>query len=190
MFRPLKTMFILPLKGWLQDSHLCKICLQPEASKSDLTQRLEYNSGNYSFSLSAGIPGLVLRCLLSPLSCPLSPQLVQVASWFWFLWRFLPVKREFLLSTVASCMLRMGDWIREKFQCNLLVPLARLLLNVWNGIIWNSINCTWLGYDCITMNWILIGLNWIVSLKCPEMTCVVMWHYWNKIEYNYSLCIR
>jgi len=34
------------------------------------------------------------------------------------------------------------------------------------------------------MNWILIGLNWTVSLKCFEMTLVVMWHYINKIELN------
>ena len=32
-----------------------------------------------------------------------------------------------------------------------------------------------LDYDCVTMNWILIGLNWIVSLKCLEMTFVVIW---------------
>jgi len=31
-----------------------------------------------SFSFSVGIPGLVLLCLLSPLSCPLKPQLVEV----------------------------------------------------------------------------------------------------------------
>ncbi|MEQ2286382.1 hypothetical protein AMECASPLE_001967 [Ameca splendens] len=29
--------------------------------------------------------------------------------WFWFCWRFLPVKREFFLSTVATCMLSMRD---------------------------------------------------------------------------------
>jgi len=76
---------------------------------------------NLCFSLSAGISGLVLWCLLFPLSCPLNPQLVEEdgrPSWFWFWWRFLPVKREFFLSTVASCTLRTGDWIREKFQCN------------------------------------------------------------------------
>jgi len=47
-------------------------------------------------SLSADISGLVLWCLLSPLSCPLNPQLVEAdgcPSWFW--WRFITVKREF-----------------------------------------------------------------------------------------------
>jgi len=34
------------------------------------------------------------------------------------------------------------------------------------------------------MNWILIGLNWIVSLKCLEMTFVVIWHYINRMELN------
>jgi len=50
---------------------------------------------------------------------PLSSQLVQAdgrPSWFWFWWRFLPIKREFFLPTVASCTIRTGDWIREKFQ--------------------------------------------------------------------------
>ena len=59
---------------------------------------------NLCFSLSAGISGLVLRCLLSPLSCPLNPQLVEAdgrPSWFWFWWRFLPVKMSFFLFTVA-----------------------------------------------------------------------------------------
>ncbi|MEQ2259283.1 hypothetical protein XENORESO_009346 [Xenotaenia resolanae] len=30
-------------------------------------------------------------------------------AWFWFCWRSLPVKREFFLSTVATCMLSMRD---------------------------------------------------------------------------------
>jgi len=34
------------------------------------------------------------------------------------------------------------------------------------------------------MNLIIIGLNWIVSLKCPEITFVVIWRYINKIESN------
>ena len=45
---------------------------------------------------------------------------------FWFCQRFLPVKRESFLSTVASGTLRTGDWTEEKFQCNLLVFLARI----------------------------------------------------------------
>ena len=39
-------------------------------------------------------------------------QLVEVddhSFWVWFCQKFLLVKREFLLSTVALCMLRMGD---------------------------------------------------------------------------------
>jgi len=45
-------------------------------------------------------------------------------------------------------------------------------------------NWNLLVYECITVNWILIGLNWTVSLKCPEMTFVVIWRYVNKIELN------
>ena len=73
-------------------------------------------------------------CLLSLLFCPLKPQLVEAdghPSWVWFCQRFLPVKRESFLSTVASCMLRTGDWTKEKFRCNLLVSLARKLFLNW-----------------------------------------------------------
>ena len=34
------------------------------------------------------------------------------------------------------------------------------------------------------MNWTLIGLNWMVSLKCLEMTFVVIWRFIIKIELN------
>ena len=33
-------------------------------------------------------------------------------------------------------------------------------------------------------DWILIGLNWIGSLKCLEMTFVLIWRYMKKIEFN------
>jgi len=36
--------------------------------------------------------------------------------WFWFWWRFLPVKKEFFLSTVALCTLRTGIG-SEKIWC-------------------------------------------------------------------------
>ena len=86
---------------------------------------------------------MVLWCLLSPLFCPLKALLVEAdghPSWVWFCQRFLPVKRESFLSTVASCMFRMGDWTKEKFRCILLVSLARklsfkLALYVWIGLI-------------------------------------------------------
>ena len=45
--------------------------------------------------------------------------------------RFLPVKRESFLSTVATGTLRTGDWTEEKFRCNLLVSLARILFLNW-----------------------------------------------------------
>ena len=38
------------------------------------------------------------------------------------------LKGTFFLSTVASCTLRMGDWIKEKFWCYLLDSLAQQLL--------------------------------------------------------------
>jgi len=65
-----------------------------------------------------------------PLFCLLKPQLVEAdghPSWVWFCQRFLPIKREMFLSTVASGMLRTGDWTEDKFWCNLLVSLARML---------------------------------------------------------------
>ena len=39
------------------------------------------------------------------------------------------------------------------------------------------------------MNWIITDLNWTVSLKCLEMTFVVIWHFINKIEVNWPLGI-
>ena len=36
----------------------------------------------------------------------------------------------------------------------------------------------------IAVNWIIFGLNWIVSLKCLEMTFVVIWRYINKMYNN------
>ena len=43
----------------------------------------------------------------------------------------------------------------------------------------------WIGldYNYITMNYTVIGLNW-ASLRCPEMTFVVIWRYINKTELN------
>ena len=61
---------------------------------------------NLCLSFSAGIPGLVLWCLLTPRSCPLSPQLVEAdgcPAWIWLSWRFLLVKREFSLPPDAIC---------------------------------------------------------------------------------------
>jgi len=52
-----------------------------------------------------------------------------------------------------------------------------LALYVWIGLILNLIN--WI---MITMNWTLIGLNWTVSLKCLEMTFVVIWRFISKTE--------
>ena len=74
---------------------------------------------NLCFSVSAGILWMVLWCVLSPRFCLLKPQLFEAdghPSWVWFCQRFLPVKRESFLSTVASGMLRMGNWTEEKFQ--------------------------------------------------------------------------
>ncbi|MEQ2304248.1 hypothetical protein AMECASPLE_025028 [Ameca splendens] len=34
---------------------------------------------------------------------------IESRAWFWFCWMFLPVKIEFFLSTVATCMLSMRD---------------------------------------------------------------------------------
>ena len=121
---------------------------------------------------------MVLWSLLSPPFCPLKPQLVETdgrPSWFWFWWRFLPVKREFFLSTVASCTLRTGDWLKEKFQCNLLVSWAGKLF-FWIGSVWMN----WTNFEL----WIMITMNWTVLLKCPEMTFVVIWRYINIIELN------
>ena len=116
---------------------------------------------------------------------------VTLKPWFWFCQRFLPVKKEFFLSTVTLCMLRMGNWIEEKFQCNLLVSLAKLLFILsgflWFGPIQNLINWDWLEYDCIAIVWIIIGLNSVVSLKCLKMTFVGIWRFVRKncwIELN------
>jgi len=73
----------------------------------------------YGPDFSAGIPSLVLRCLLGALFYSLYPQPVEADGHPFLrlvLLMFLPDKREFLLSTVTWCILRMGDWIKEKFQ--------------------------------------------------------------------------
>jgi len=98
-------------------------------------------------------------------------------SWFWFWWRSLPVKMEFFLPTITLCTLRTGDWIEEKFQCNLLVSLARqffLIGSIWIALIWSLNN-----YDCITM-------NWTVSLKCLEMTFLVIKPFKSKTVMNWT----
>ena len=41
-----------------------------------------------------------------------------------------------------------------------------------------------LDYDCITNNWVIFVLNLGVSLKCLEITFVVIWCYTNKTEFN------
>jgi len=52
---------------------------------------------NLCFSFSVGIPGLV-----STLSCPLNPQVVEAdGHHFWFWWKFFPVERKFFLSTIT-----------------------------------------------------------------------------------------
>ena len=70
-----------------------------------------------------------------------------------FCQRFLPVKRESFLSTVASGMLRTGDWTEDKFQCNLLVSLARVLFLNWLYMNYG------LDYDCneLNSNWLELG---------------------------------
>ena len=76
-----------------------------------------FSSLTLCFSFSAGIPGLVFWCLLFPLSSPLKPHLVEAdgrPSRVWFCPRFLPVKREFFLSTVSSCTLRTGHLNRRE----------------------------------------------------------------------------
>jgi len=75
---------------------------------------------NAVINFSASIPGLVLWCLLSPLSCPLKPQLVEAdgrPSWFWFCQKIFLLKGSFSFHS-RLCMLRVGDWIEEKFGCN------------------------------------------------------------------------
>ena len=58
--------------------------------------------------------------------------------WFWFWWRFLPVKRELFLSTVASCMLRTN----LSFGAICQFPSLR--------------NCFWIGSVCMKL-----GSFWI-----------------------------
>ena len=50
---------------------------------------------------------------------------------------FFLLKGSFIISTVASCILRMGDWIEVKFGCNLLVSLARLISLNWTYLEFN-----------------------------------------------------
>ena len=130
---------------------------------------------NLCFSVSAGISGLVLWCLLSPLSCPLNPQPIEAGgspSWVWFSQRFLPVKREFFLSTVASGTLRTGDWTKEKFQCNLYLSIARILFLNW--LYMNELDLFWIQligfyWIMITMNWTLIPVSIQNNIRVPQM---------------------
>ena len=95
--------------------HLCNIVkIRNILSQSDaekLVHAFDTSRLNYCNSLLLGCPTYSLKSL----------QLIQNAA------AFLPVKRESFLSTVVACMLRTGDWTEEKFQCNLLVSLARKL---------------------------------------------------------------
>jgi len=120
---------------------------------------------NLCFSFSAGIPGLVLWCLLSPLFRPLNPQPVQAdgrPSRVWFRQKFLPVKREFFLSTIASCMLRTGFGSKGCFNPICLFPKLGFFFN-WFCMNWTNLEFR-LDYDCSKINWInqtwiVIGLN-------------------------------
>ena len=79
-----------------QDCSLCSLFL---SCKNNIIVVI-----NLCFSFSAGFPGLVLWCLLAPLSCPLKPELVEADGrppWVWFCQMFIPVEREFFLSTVT-----------------------------------------------------------------------------------------
>ena len=124
------------------------------------------------------------------LSCPLNFQPVQADGCprrVWFCQRFLPIKRDFFLSIIISCLLRTRDWIKSKFLCSIVASLARqLFLNGlcrnWTNLESNEIDL--IGLWFITMNWILIGLNWTVSLKCLQMTFIGIWRYINKTELN------
>ena len=82
--------------------------------------------------------------------------------WFWFWWRFLPVKREFFPPTVASCTLRTGEGIIEKFQCYRT------------------------GFWLFTMNRIVIISE--TPWKRLELIFVVMWRRIIKTELSVSAC--
>ena len=57
-------------------------------------------------------------CLCFRLLEPQSASADGRSHWAWFCWRFLPVKREFFLSTVAASMLSVRDciWVNESMQ--------------------------------------------------------------------------
>ena len=89
---------------------------------------------NLCFPVPTGILWMVLWCFVPPLFCLIKPQLVEAdghPSWVWFCQRFLPVKRESFLSTVATGTLRTGDWTEDNFRCNLLVSLDRMFFLNW-----------------------------------------------------------
>ena len=126
---------------------------------------------NLCFSLSAGIRWMVF------LFCPLKPQLVKAdghPSWVWFCQRFLPVKRESFLSTVATGTLRTGDWSKEKFRCNLLVYLARKLFLNW--LCMYELDKFWISrigldydYNELDTNW--LELAWIIEVAWDDICC-------------------
>jgi len=86
------------------------------------------------------------------------------------------VRREFFLSTVASCTLRTGEVLVQSVGFLSLAAFFKLALYVWIGLICNLMNLIWFP----------IGLNLTVSLKCSEMTFVVIWHYINKTDLNWT----
>ena len=115
-------------------------------------------------SLSQQVSLVWVMEVIVPFSCPLNPQPIKADGcppWVWLCQKFLPVKREFSVFTVALCMLRTGDWIKIKFWCNLLVSLAfyHFFGSEWIGLIWNLFNLIWLDCDCVKTIWTLTGLN-------------------------------
>ena len=91
-------------------------------------------------------------------------------SWVWFCQRSLPVKNEVFFP----------PW----WEIGIEEKMHYMTSIVWLELIWNLMYWIWLDYDCNIMTWIVIGLNWTVSLKCLEMTFVVIWLYINKTELN------
>ena len=112
----------------------------------------------FSFSFSAGIPALVLWCLLTPyLSSQPPVKENDCPSWAWFRWRYLPVKIEFSSPPSQDVKLH---WRENLMRSNDFLSYA-----------------TSQGLICIRLigllNWIIIRSNGTLSLKCIEITFVL-----------------
>ncbi|MEQ2224560.1 hypothetical protein ILYODFUR_008816 [Ilyodon furcidens] len=93
------------LENWLRVHLLSCLSLQDEATKYAITINVFPSHRKYSW-ISASV---FIFCVFSVRS---NPQLVVAdghSQCAWFCWRFLPVKREFFLSAVDTCMLSMRD---------------------------------------------------------------------------------